>query len=148
MTEQASKAPSVQSGVKEAVDRVTARADARQMGAKKEAWDLVPTGQRVTYIADVLSSAEVVVPYDDLRTLLTALSAQEAMAKGLETVRNAGLILLKIVDETDEYQKRPESGDWGVECACCMGELFQCDRADIDTARTALSHYRSLNGDA
>ena len=56
----------------------------------------------------------------------------------VDALRAAGLILLALVDETDAYQKRPESGDWGVECACCMGELFQDDRASIETARQAL----------
>jgi len=55
-----------------------------------------------------------------------------------DALRAAGLSLLALVDETDAYQKRPESGDWGVECACCMGELFQDDRAAIETARQAL----------
>jgi len=34
--------------------------------------------------------------------------------------------------ERDAYQNRPERGDWGVECACCMGEMFDAeDRAKI-----------------
>jgi hypothetical protein len=47
---------------------------------------------------------------------------------------------LRIIDEIDEYQKRPERGDYGVECACCMGEMFeQSDVLAIDAARAAIS---------
>lgn len=60
-----------------------------------------------------------------------------------EAVRN-GRGLLRLIDETDEYQKRPDSGAWGVECACCMGELFDgSDRVVIEQARQALQSIGS-----
>ena len=37
----------------------------------------------------------------------------------------------KIIAEIDEYMKRPECGDYGVECALCMGELLDDDRQAI-----------------
>lgn len=37
----------------------------------------------------------------------------------------------RIIAEIDDYMKRPERGDWGVECALCMGELLDDDRAAI-----------------
>lgn len=33
--------------------------------------------------------------------------------------------------EWDAYQKRPERGDYGVECACCMGEMFDAEDRDM-----------------
>jgi len=46
--------------------------------------------------------------------------------------------LLKIIDDIDAYQKRSERGDWGVECACCMGELLDKEE------RTAIEGARAL----
>lgn len=47
---------------------------------------------------------------------------------------------LIIIDEIDQYQKRPESGGWGVECACCMGELFDNgERQTIGQMRAAIA---------
>lgn len=44
--------------------------------------------------------------------------------------------ILRIIDDLDAYQKRPGNGDWGVECICCRGELFdKSDREVIDAAR-------------
>ena len=37
----------------------------------------------------------------------------------------------RIITEIDDYMKRPELGDWGTECACCMGELLDDDRDAI-----------------
>lgn len=37
----------------------------------------------------------------------------------------------RIIAEIDDYMKRPERGDWGVECALCMGELLDDDRDTI-----------------
>ena len=44
----------------------------------------------------------------------------------------------QIITDVDEYMKRPERGDYGAECALCMGELFDDDRTDIADIRTAL----------
>ena len=78
---------------------------------------------------------------EDLRTVLSLLSTAERQRD--EAVRN-GQGLLRLIDETDEYQKRPDSGAWGVECACCMGELFDgSDRVVIEQARQALQSIGS-----
>jgi len=64
----------------------------------------------------------------------------ERQAAEIERLRSAGVALLAVIDETDSYQKRPGNGDWGVECACCMGELFDgTDRIRINNARAALT---------
>ena len=47
----------------------------------------------------------------------------------------------RIITEIDDYMKRPERGDWGTECALCMGELLDDDRdalARIDATLAAL----------
>jgi hypothetical protein len=31
------------------------------------------------------------------------------------------------LEEWDQYQRRPSRNEWGVECACCMGEMFDKD---------------------
>lgn len=52
-------------------------------------------------------------------------------------VREALVKARTLIAEIDDYQKRPERGDYGVECACCMGELLDDDRqtiAEIDAA--------------
>jgi hypothetical protein len=64
----------------------------------------------------------------------------ERQAGEIERLRSAGAALLAVIDETDSYQKRPGNGEWGVECACCMGELFDgTDRIRINIARAALT---------
>jgi hypothetical protein len=43
----------------------------------------------------------------------------------------------QIITDIDDYMKEPDRGDWGVECALCMGELLDDDRqaiANIDAA--------------
>lgn len=47
----------------------------------------------------------------------------------------------RIIAEVDEYQKRPESGDYGVECACCMGELLDDDREAIARFDEVLARF-------
>lgn len=60
--------------------------------------------------------------------------------------RKALVSLLTIIDDLDQYQKRPERGDYGVECACCMGELFDAEeRVKIEAAR-ALTAVTSTDG--
>lgn len=47
----------------------------------------------------------------------------------------------RIIAEIDDYMKRPGRGDWGEECACCMGELLDDDRDAITKIDTALANY-------
>jgi hypothetical protein len=69
-----------------------------------------------------------------------AAATLERQAAENKRLRSAGAALLAVIDETDSYQKRPGNGDWGVECACCMGELFDgADRIRINIARAALT---------
>jgi hypothetical protein len=71
---------------------------------------------------------------------IKAADTLERQAAEIEMLRSAGAALLAVIDETDSYQKRPGNGDWGVECACCMGELFDgTDRIRINIARAALT---------
>lgn len=53
----------------------------------------------------------------------------------LEALRDAN----RIIADIEDYMKRPDRGDYGVECALCMGELFDDDRVAIDAIRTLLS---------
>ena len=53
----------------------------------------------------------------------------------------------KIIADIDDYMKRPERGDWGAECACCMGELLDDDRETIALIDQALSTYRKTPND-
>lgn len=101
---------SVQSGVKEAVERVAAR---MAESAGRDWSYFAPSGM-----------------VDDLRTLLAALSSQaevmEAMASALEGA---------VVDLEQTFRWR--------------GEGWECSKDEIlGPIRTALSAYRSLNGDA
>lgn len=62
------------------------------------------------------------------RVIATALEARDARIRELEgALRDAR----RIIAEIDDYMKRPERGAWGVECALCMGELLDDDRAAI-----------------
>ena len=45
----------------------------------------------------------------------------------------------RIITEIDDYMMRPERGDWGTECALCMGELLDDDRDALARIDTALS---------
>jgi hypothetical protein len=75
-----------------------------------------------------------------LKSAAEAADALERQAAENKRLRSAGVALLAVIDETDSYQKRPGNGDWGVECACCMGELFDgTDRIRINIARAALT---------
>lgn len=59
----------------------------------------------------------------------------EAQARRIEEVEAALKRARLIIQCIDDYQRRPERGDYGVECACCMGELLDDDRsalAEID----------------
>lgn len=68
-------------------------------------------------------------------TIQAAFAEREArLVWALEAAR-------QIITEIDDYMKRPERGDWGVECACCMGKLLDDDRdaiARIDITLAAL----------
>lgn len=45
----------------------------------------------------------------------------------------------RIITEIDDYMKRPERGDWGVECALCMGEILDDDREAIAGIAAAIT---------
>lgn len=60
----------------------------------------------------------------------------------VEALREARRIIAGI----DDYMKRPDRGDWGAECACCMGELLDDDRqaiAQIDTALASIKQGKA-----
>ena len=60
----------------------------------------------------------------------TRADSHHRLVEALEAAR-------KIIADIDDYMKRPSRGDWGEECACCMGELLDDDRdaiAKIDAA--------------
>lgn len=62
--------------------------------------------------------------------IVQAVNSHHRLVEALEKAR-------KIIADIDDYMKRPSRGDWGEECACCMGELLDDDRdaiAKIDAA--------------
>ena len=54
-------------------------------------------------------------------------------------LREAAVSARKIIAEIDAYQKDPERGEFGVECACCMGELLDDDRETLASIDAALA---------
>ena len=65
-------------------------------------------------------------------------AAREA-ADRIERLERALANVLPLLNDLDEYIKRPEHGEYGVECAVCMGEWFEPgDRAAINEATAAL----------
>ena len=94
-------------------------------------WDALnpdANGTGYGYSADALAAALIA-------SIQAAFAEREVRLVGaLEAAR-------QIITEIDDYMKRPERGDWGVECACCMGELLDDDRdaiARIDITLAAL----------
>ena len=60
-------------------------------------------------------------------------------ADRIERSERALANVLSLLTDLDEYMKRPEHGEYGVECAVCMGEWFEPgDRAAINEATAAL----------
>ena len=64
------------------------------------------------------------VLYADLRALL---ASHDELVKGLRWA-------VTELDEWDQYQRRPTRSDYGVECACCMGEMFDKDALERITS--------------
>ncbi|AXU19691.1 hypothetical protein C7W88_17050 [Novosphingobium sp. THN1] len=52
----------------------------------------------------------------------------------------------KIIADIDDYMKRPSRGDWGEECACCMGELLDDDRQAIAKIDAILTKAEAGHG--
>jgi hypothetical protein len=66
----------------------------------------------------------------DARLIVQAVNSHHRLVEALREAR-------RIIADIDDYMKRPSRGDWGEECACCMGELLDDDRnaiAKIDAA--------------
>ena len=67
-------------------------------------------------------------------TRTTSLAAQDGLVEALRAAR-------RVIRELDQYQSDPRRGDYGVECACCMGELLDDHQdaiAQIDAALSAI----------
>lgn len=63
--------------------------------------------------------------------IVQAVNSHHRLVEALEGAR-------KIIADIDDYMKRPSRGDWGEECACCMGELLDDDRNAITKIDAAL----------
>ena len=71
---------------------------------------------------------------DLARHRTTSLAAQDGLVEALRAAR-------RVIRELDQYQSDPRRGDYGVECACCMGELLDDHQdaiAQIDAALSAI----------
>lgn len=102
----------------------------------------------VLYINNLMedASSSLSRAQKDINRLIEALKNAQAENAALKTriwrIEKDDLIRMQSLEDAlkkarhilydiDEYQKRPERGDWGVECACCMGELLDDDRKDL-----------------
>ena len=48
--------------------------------------------------------------------------------------------MIAIIEGVDEYQRHPDRGNPDAECACCMGEMFDMEEADmVQRARAAIA---------
>ena len=81
-------------------------------------------------------AAEVDGEFNVLQIARAVIATTGARVAELEAALRAAR---KLIGEIDEYQKRPERGDYGVECACCMGELLDDDHDVIATIARALN---------
>ena len=52
----------------------------------------------------------------------------------------------RIIADIDDYMARPGRGDWGEECACCMGELLDDDRPTMIVIDAFLQEHEKQNG--
>jgi hypothetical protein len=76
-----------------------------------------------------------------LNDLREVVAERDSLQSEVKVLREALVKARAMLAEIDEYQQRPERGDWGVECACCMGEMFDgSDRAALAEIDAALSH--------
>lgn len=107
------------------------------------------SGQWVAEPADMFGDHNIVLADGEDRRAIAAV-VSNLRPEG-EVAANAHLIAAapgllealaearRIIAEIDDYQRRPERGEYGVECACCMGELLDDDHeaiARIDSALT------------
>ena len=89
----------------------------------------------------LLRTLDVPASADHLLMAAYHRTAAEAASRAREArLREALAKARKIIRDVEDYMARPDRGDWGTECALCMGELFDDDReaiAAIDAALTA-----------
>lgn len=81
----------------------------------------------------------------------SALTAAHARIAELEARGDALAGALRkarqVIADIDDYMKRPGRGDWGEECACCMGEMLDDDREAIASIDATLSQHGSRADD-
>lgn len=91
-------------------------------------------------LAQEYGVGNLVPPWFDQAFARHRTAAEAASRAEVEALREALAKARKIIRDVEDYMARPDRGDWGTECALCMGELFDDDReaiAAIDAALTA-----------
>lgn len=124
---------------------VKARVSAARMDARHRKSDLerecagaTISGIKLNDIRSLLSEAE------RLSDQLDKAKAENARLRAL--VDEAGKVvepLVTFLSDADDLQNRPDRGDWGVECALCMGELVEdSEKRTLEAARSLLTKLK------
>ncbi|XII74805.1 hypothetical protein ACGGKE_03675 [Sphingobium naphthae] len=90
------------------------------------------------HVVQAFARFEAEIRADEQRGRTEATRALTAEVEALVTALRRAR---RIIDDIDGYMKRPGRGDWGEECACCMGELLDDDRATLITIDATLTKY-------
>lgn len=102
---------------------------ARHWGGGGVAREDACLGGRVFYTEDAENESKAI----------TAWNTRPEAADRIERLERALAKVLPMLTDLDEYMKRPERGEWGVECAVCRNEWFEPgDLAAIEEATAAL----------
>jgi len=75
-----------------------------------------------------MDSVGLMVKAEDLAALL---ASHDKLVEGLRWS-------VTELEEWDQYQRHSSRGEWGVECACCMGEMFEKNDLERITGLRAL----------
>ena len=95
-----------------------------------------PSDAHKAAMADIRSRITFIDYTAQVRALQDLIASQ---ADRIERLERALANVLPLLNDLDEYIKRPGHGEYGVECAVCMGEWFEPgDRDAINEATAAL----------
>ena len=127
------------------LDEVTQSVKNRPMDAPLTATESIFAGTWPNVRAHIDAQAKELVAwvqlYDTMMDVRFEIRAERDAARAeIEKLREALGDCLSIIDIIDAYQKRVGLGEYGTECACCRGELFDDgERPLIAAARATLA---------